>query len=427
MIASEDTTPVSEKNKMSRLDETTIRDDYARIPFALFRDNSVFEAEQQAIFRGPTWHYLGIRAEIPQPGDFKTTWIGTAPIIVQHRQDGGIAAFLNRCAHRGAIVRRERFGHSATHTCVYHQWCYGETGALAGVPFRRGLRGHGGMPEDFRQEDHPLTALRVAEFHGVLFGTFSAETEDLETYMAPDMLAGMERIFPREVRVLGYTTQRVKSNWKLYAENLRDPYHASLLHLFHATFGLYRSSQRGGMKMDPTGRNSIVYTTTGTDTDPAEAFSNIRTYDSTFSLKDPGLLAGFDEFPDGRSLEIGTIFPGFVFQQIKNCLAIRHVVPLSHDGFDLHWTHFGYADDTPEQTAMRLAQANLVGPAGYVSMEDAEACELVQRAIAGTEDGRSVIEMGGRAIGGADHLVTESTIRGFWKAYATIMGLEVRP
>ena len=34
-----------------------------RIPFAVYSDQKVFEAEQQAIFRGPIWHFLGLEAE----------------------------------------------------------------------------------------------------------------------------------------------------------------------------------------------------------------------------------------------------------------------------------------------------------------------------------------------------------------------------
>ena len=46
--------------------------------------------------------------------------------------------------------------------------------------------------------------------------------------------------------------QRVRGNWKLYSENTRDPYHAALLHGFHATFGLYRTNQK--RKGEATGR-----------------------------------------------------------------------------------------------------------------------------------------------------------------------------
>lgn len=39
---------------------------------------------------------------------------------------------------------------------------------------------------------------------------------------------------------------------------------------------------------------------------------------------------------------------------------------------------FGYADDSPELRALRIKQANLFGPAGYILMEDTEATELVR-------------------------------------------------
>ena len=39
------------------------------------------------------------------------------------------------------------------------------------------------------------------------------------------------------------------------------------------------------------------------------------------------------------------------------------------DKTDLNWTYIGFADDTPEQGLIRHKQNNLVGPAGYISME----------------------------------------------------------
>ena len=34
----------------------------------------------------------------------------------------GLACWVNRCAHRGAMVCREKRGNAASHTCVYHQF-----------------------------------------------------------------------------------------------------------------------------------------------------------------------------------------------------------------------------------------------------------------------------------------------------------------
>ena len=42
----------------------------------------------------------------------------------------------------------------------------------------------------------------------------------------------------RKLRILGYYRNELPGNWKLYHENLKDPYHATLLHSFLVTFGL---------------------------------------------------------------------------------------------------------------------------------------------------------------------------------------------
>ena len=67
-----------------------------------------------------------------------------------------------------------------------------------------------------------------------------------------------------------------------------------------------------------------------------------------------------------------TVFPSVILQQQTNSHSTRQIVPTGSDGFDFHWTHFGYADDTPEMRQRRTRQANLFGPAGFVSLDDGE-------------------------------------------------------
>ena len=90
-----------------------------------------------------------------------------------------------------------------------------------------------------------------------------------------------------------------------------------------------------------------------------------------------------------------SIFPNVLFQQLSNTWATRQVRPKSASEFELYWTFFGYADDDPALRAMRLKQANMIGPGGLVSMEDGESGVSIQRAVAALGDGHSVIEMGG--------------------------------
>jgi anthranilate 1,2-dioxygenase large subunit len=98
-------------------------------------------------------------------------------------------------------------------------------------------------------------------------------------------------------------------------------------------------------------------------------------------------------------------------------------VPRGVSEADLHWTVLGFETDTPEQRLARLKQANLVGPAGFISMEDGCVGGFVQRGVAGAPDQRAVIEMGGAQAESSESRVTEASIRGFWKAWRAHMGV----
>ena len=135
------------------------------------------------------------------------------------------------------------------------------------------------------------------------------------------------------------------------------------------------------------------------------------------------MLQSFKEFPDNVTLQILSTFPTFILQQIQNAIAVRQIVPRGVDRTDLHWTLLGFAEDTPEQRLIRLKQANLVGPAGYISMEDGCVGGFVQRGIAGAASEEAVIEMGGAGTDSSESRVTEASVRGFWKAYRAQMGL----
>ena len=117
-----------------------------RVPYRVFVDPAIYQREQERIFRGPVWSYVALAAELPKPGDFKATFVGDTPIVVSRDKDGSLHAFVNRCAHRGALVCREARGNRASHVCVYHQWSYDLRGRLIGVPFRKGIEGKGGYP-----------------------------------------------------------------------------------------------------------------------------------------------------------------------------------------------------------------------------------------------------------------------------------------
>jgi anthranilate 1,2-dioxygenase large subunit len=403
------------------------RKDYSRIPYWLYHDQRIYDLEQERIFKGPTWSYVGLEAEIPNPGDFRTTFVGETPVILSRAMDGALHVVVNRCAHKGAIVRREPRGNAADHTCIYHRWCYAPDGKLMGLPFRRGLKGKGGMDASFDMAEHGLRPLRVASYAGVIFATFSERTEPLRDYLGPVFLHHLDRIFGKPIKVLGYQRQRTFGNWKLYGENNRDTYHGSLLHEFQSTFGTSRVTQTGGVTMDARHRHNLTWSKVGTDNEAefAELYKDNKVHDSSLRLLEPSMVEFRREFDDGISLAICSIFPNTTIQQIANSLATRQVRTVGPGEFELYWTLFGYQDDTEEMTQHRLVQANMVGPAGLISMEDGEAIEIVQRGVLGENQACSVIEMGGGGpITDLDHRINDVPVRGFWSYYAEVMGFE---
>jgi anthranilate 1,2-dioxygenase large subunit/terephthalate 1,2-dioxygenase oxygenase component alpha subunit len=149
----------------------------------------------------------------------------------------------------------------------------------------------------------------------------------------------------------------------------------------------------------------------------------IRSDNQELQIGDLSMLESVDEIGDGIVLQILSVFPGFVLQQIHNCIAVRQVLPTGTATTDLNWTYLAYADDTEAMRRLRLKQSNLVGPAGFVSMEDGAVGGFVQRGIGAAGELEAVIEMGGAGTESADYRVTEAAIRGFWRAYRTHMGL----
>jgi anthranilate 1,2-dioxygenase large subunit len=401
--------------------------DYSRVPYRLYHDAEIYRREQERIFRGPVWSFLGLDSEIPNAGDFRATYVGETPVVFNRDETGTVRAFVNRCAHRGALVRRELSGNAAEHICIYHQWCYGLDGALTAIPFRRGIRGQGGLDASFDMHAHGLRPLRVGNVNGALFGTLDDGAEAVEDYLGAPILAQLRRLFDRPVRVLGYNRQRIRGNWKLYAENTRDNYHASLLHEFLVTFGLDHSTQVGGVKMDPRHRHNITWAEAESDTDEfaRQAYGGAGVRNDFLSLREPALVAFHPERADKLNIAITSVFPSAVFVQISNSLAVRQIRPRAVDEVEVFQTMLGYQDDPPEMTWHRLRQANLVGPAGLVSMEDGEAIEIAHRASRPDLDRATVIELGGGGvISDRDYRVTDVPLRGFWSYYAELLDIE---
>ena len=396
----------------------------SRVPFRVFSDPAIYALEQEKIFRGPVWHYLCLETEVRQSGDIKTTWLGQTPIIVTRDQDGAVHAMVNRCAHKGALVCLKDRDNKPSLTCVYHAWNYGLDGQLKTVAFQDGIRGKGGMPADFDPAHHRLEPLRVQVYCGMVFGTMSAQTPPLHDFLGDRTRSFMERNMGQPLKILGVHSQIIHNNWKLYAENVRDSYHATLLHTFYTTFKVNRLDMDGGIVLSDKKWHHISYSKRAT-LRVADEYQEAKVHAAQYGsdLAGPELLKTWEGFDDGITHSIQTVFPTLVMQLTLNSLAVRFVVPRGVDKTELFWIFLGYESDTPEQQKMRVMQGNLTGAAGLVALEDGCINSFVQRGTVGSPTHTAFIEMGGRlAESNESSRATEAAVRGFWHGYRDIMG-----
>jgi phenylpropionate dioxygenase-like ring-hydroxylating dioxygenase large terminal subunit len=396
-----------------------------RVPYFVYEDAELYRIEQERIFRGPVWNYLGLEIEVPQAGDYVTNQVGDTPVIIVRDADGGIKAVVNRCAHKGSLICYQPSGHAADLTCPYHNWVYDFDGNLKSVAFRHGVRGGGGMPADFDLAEHGLVRLRVATVSGMVFGSFDPAAAPLGEFLGNRLVAHIGRTLNRPYRILGRCSQTMRCNWKLYAENSRDTYHPSLLHSFATMFKLNRLSAEGGIEMDEAGWHHLVFARRHTDQASTDYDSAaLRANDAGYMLADPRLIEDWVEWDDGITNSIMTLFPCLNLQQSLNTVAIRQMVPRGPFESELFWTFLGFADDDEHKTAIRLRQSNLFGPAGLISLEDGAIGEFVQNAIRGEREQTAIVEMGGREVGPSPKTrTTETSVRGFWRTYRRFMNL----
>ena len=399
----------------------------SRIPFWAYTDEALYKKELDRLFYKGHWSYIGLEAEVPNPGDFKRTVIGERSVVMTRDMDGELNVVENVCAHRGMQFCRERHGNKKELVCPYHQWNYSLKGDLQGVPFRRGVKQdgkiNGGMPKEFKTEDHGLTKLKVATRGGVVFASFDHEVESFEDYLGPTILSYFDRLFNgRKLTILGYNRQRIPGNWKLMQENIKDPYHPGLLHTWFVTYGLWRADNKSELKMDEYFRHAAMISTRGTGGKKDDVTQGVTSFKENMEVLDKRLIDIVPEdWWNGPTAVMMTIFPSVIFQQQVNSVSTRHIQPNGHDSFDFIWTHFGFEDDTPEMTERRLIQANLFGPAGFVSADDGEVIELSQFGFEQKPSHRTLAELGGYECENTDHMVTETLIRGMYNYWRKVM------
>lgn len=326
------------------------------IPREIYDDPALFPLELERIFRGPLWHPVAHRAEIPRRRDFKTVYVGDVPIVVSRGQDGEVRAFLNACAHRGTMLETRARGTASAFHCPYHRWTYDTAGKLLQCP------GEDDFPESFCRADFGLKSVRVAEFCGLIFVTLNPDTPPLEDALAPiapalaDCLGGDGRL-----KLLGYQKVLYNCNWKVYVD--QDGYHPPLL---HAAFRLINWQGGNG-------------TNTATDDGNIAFVYETGTYKDNGFLKDPSIVHNRSRNRNGGRVVF--LFPVTILTAHIDVLNPRFVRPVDAEHTEVHFTYFAHEDDSPDLERHRIRQSsNLLGPSGLISLDDATVFLRIQKA-----------------------------------------------
>lgn len=205
----------------------------------IFVDQDVFEMELESLF-SRAWLFVGHTSQIPDPGDYFVSRMGTDSVILTRDSEGDVNVLLNSCRHRGMKLCRYDEGNTLRLRCTYHGWTYSIDGALVSTPgelyavpqYRKTYS------EAFDKAQWGLVPVpRVTDYKGLIFANWDPEAVDFEEYLggfklwldnltdAIDGDAGATEALP------GVQKWRVGCNWKLATENfLGDSYHAPTTH-----------------------------------------------------------------------------------------------------------------------------------------------------------------------------------------------------
>jgi len=220
-----------------------------RVHRDIYENQEIFEMEMERIFAN-AWVYIGHESQVPKPGDFFCSWLGTQPLVLTRHTDGKVYVMHNRCGHRGVKVVNEPKGNAKLLRCMFHGWTYQTNGELAGVTQPEGYTSIDLDPVAFGM---PQVA-RVDSHRGFVFASASPSGPSMREYFAGALTAldAISDYAPEgEVEVTGGVLRYgYPGNWKFQTDNSCDMYHPVYSHESSSTGGaqyVRRQGDEGGI------------------------------------------------------------------------------------------------------------------------------------------------------------------------------------
>src|SRR6266550_2657726 len=177
----------------------------------IFSNEEIYRLELEQIF-ARAWNFMAHDSQIPNPGDFFSTYIGEDRVIVVRDKSGNPQVLLNTCRHRGNAVSRAEEGHASSFMCTYHGWTYDLEGKLIGVPGLNEIY-HGDLNRD---EWGLIKAAQVDSYQGFIFATLDPEAPPLDEYLGDVGRMGIDLLVAAgDTKVAdGIQKWTIGCNWK---------------------------------------------------------------------------------------------------------------------------------------------------------------------------------------------------------------------
>jgi len=354
----------------------------------LFVNSDIFDQEMENIFT-PGWLLVGHESLIPKPNDYFVSRMGTESVILTRNKQGEILVLLNSCTHRGMKVCRYDQGNSAVFTCPYHGWSFStdrervsQPGALVGVP--RSEEGYGGKldREGWGLERCP----HVVNYKGTVWANWDSAAMPFEDYLG-DMRMFLDCVLDHRdgsaggSEVIGGVQKwRVRSNWKLSAENFVDDLYHEVSHQ-SANLAEIGPSGGKGRRDEQRPRHAIGFPGLGHGVLGFLPHYEEPEYTASYR-NDPEVEAYYREVYEARvrnlgdrmrvGMTVGTIFPNMSFHANQpRTLLLAH--PISATEMEM-WRYYLVDADAPAKVKDMLRHYYLrySGPAGITESDDME-------------------------------------------------------
>jgi len=346
------------------------------LPPAAYIDQEWFARERNLFFL-PLWQFAGLRTMLNNHNDYITRSLCGVSVLVQNF-NGEIRAFQNICLHRQNPLQKEAQGNRPL-VCTYHGWRYNANGKPEHIPFEQELYRY---PKEERDELQ-LKSYAVEVIGNLIFINMALKPIPIVEQFSAEFLSGLVEVSNAFDNETILTTFRLKCNWKLVYENLRDAHHPRFVH----AQSIYKNV-RFDVRLDESAINSAKLTRENKYLDrdtvmkALRGFSNGGLNEPLESLPDYAWHRYVQRFSDKDWYYNWLAFPNLHIASGSGgySFIIEHHIPISADRTDMIVHYVTARKHKKYATSAAVLYEHMLGGAN-VLREDIKIMEDIQQVL----------------------------------------------